>query len=71
MDRVLVTVKHSAVNAVFPLWPIVEFPNLCFPNEYQNVEILKSKFKSEKSNKKKKKKSNVDLKENKKKKTLK
>ena len=32
MPRVLATVKHSAVNAVFPIWSIVELPNLCFPN---------------------------------------
>ena len=25
--RVLVTVKNSVVNVVFPIWPIVELPN--------------------------------------------
>ena len=30
--RVLATVKNSAANAVFPIWTIVELPNLCFPN---------------------------------------
>ena len=30
--RVLATVKNSAVNADFPIWPIVEPSNLCFPN---------------------------------------
>ena len=72
LHRVLVTVKNSVVNTVFPIWPIVELPNLCFPNtlsikiEYQNVKIVKSEFKSEKS-KKNKHKYNVLLKENKKK----
>ena len=28
----LATVKNSAVNMVFPIWPIVELPNLFFPN---------------------------------------
>ena len=32
--RVLATVKYSAVIAVFPIWPIVEIPNLCFPAKY-------------------------------------
>ena len=65
--RVLATVKNSMVNAVFPIWPMVQLPNL-FPKyltEYQNVKIGKSKFKSEKS-KKNKYKSNVVLKGNKK-----
>lgn len=30
--RVLPTVKNSAVNADFPIWPMVEPSNLCFPN---------------------------------------
>ena len=30
--RVLATVKTSAVIINFPIWPIVELPNLCFPN---------------------------------------
>ena len=30
--RVLATVKNSAINRVFPIWPIAELPNLCFPN---------------------------------------
>ena len=30
--RVLATVKNSAVNAVFSIWPIVELPTLYFPN---------------------------------------
>ena len=29
---VLPTVKNSAVNVVFPIWTIVELPNLCFSN---------------------------------------
>ena len=29
--RVLATVKSSIVNAVFPIWPIVKLPILCFP----------------------------------------
>ena len=30
--RVLATVKNSAVNAVFTIWPVIELPNLCYPN---------------------------------------
>ena len=30
--RELATVKNSMVNAVFPICPIVELPNLCCPN---------------------------------------
>ena len=30
--RVSATVKKSTVNAVFPIWPIVELLNLRFPN---------------------------------------
>ena len=63
----LATVKNSAVNTVFPIWPMVELPNL-FPKyllEYQNTEIVKSKFKSYKI-KKHKHKNNVVLKGNKK-----
>ena len=30
--RVLATVKNSAVNADFLIWPMVEPFNLCFPN---------------------------------------
>ena len=43
------------VNAVFPILPIVELPSLCFQKilrEYQNVKLVKSKCKSEKSKKK-------------------
>ena len=29
---VLDRVKNSAVNVVFPIWPMVELPNLCFSN---------------------------------------
>ena len=52
---VLATVKNSAVNAVFPIWTIVELPNLSpkYLLEHQNVNIVKSKFKSEKSSKNK------------------
>ena len=42
----------------FSIWLIVELPNL-FPKylmEYQNVKVMKSKFKNEKSNKNKHKK---------------
>ena len=52
---------------VFPIWPIVELPNL-FPKyviEYQNVKIVNSKFKNEKS--KKNKHTNKDLKKTRKK----
>ena len=52
---------------VFPIWPIVELPNL-FPKyviEYQNVKIVNSKFKNEKS--KKNKHINKDLKKTRKK----
>ena len=31
-NKVLATVKNSTVKAVFPVWPLVELPNLCFPN---------------------------------------
>ena len=64
---VLATVKNSVVNIVFPVWSVIEFPNL-FPKyliEYKNVKIMKSKFKSEKSRRNKHK-SNVVLKGNKK-----
>ena len=57
-NRVLATVKNSTINTVFPIWLIVELPNL-FPKylmEYQNVKVMKSKFKNEKSNKNKHKK---------------
>ena len=63
----LPTVKNSVVNTVFPIWPIVELPNL-FPKyiiEYQNVKIVNSKFKNEKS--KKNKHTNKDLKKTRKK----
>ena len=63
----LATVKNSVVNMVFPIWPIVELPNL-FPKyviEYQNVKIVNSKFKNEKS--KKNKHTNKDLKKTRKK----
>ena len=54
------------VNAVFPIWQMSEVPNVFtkYLMEYQNVKIVKSKFKSEKS-KKNKHKSNVVLKGNK------
>ena len=55
LTRVLATVNNSAVNVVFPILPMVELPNL-FPKylaEYQNVQIVKSKFKNEKSRKNK------------------
>ena len=65
--RVLATIKNCVVNTVFPIWPIVELPNSCFPNtlyiEYQNVKTLKSKFKGEISIKNKHK-CNLVLKEN-------
>ena len=32
MFKVLPTVKNSEVNMIFPTWPIVELPNLCFSN---------------------------------------
>ena len=51
----LPTVKNSVVNTVFPIWPIVELPNL-FPKyiiEYQNVKIVNSKFENEKIQKNK------------------
>ena len=36
----LATVKNSVTNTVFPIWPIVVLPKLCFPNtEYQDVKI--------------------------------
>ena len=63
----LATVKNSVVNMVFPIWPIVELPNL-FPKyviEYQNVKIVNLKFKNEKS--KKNKHTNKDLKKTRKK----
>ena len=37
------------VNAVFPIWSIVELPKKLI--EYQNIKIVKSKFKNKKSNK--------------------
>ena len=54
------------VNAVFPIWQMSEVPNVFIKYliEYQDVKIVKSKFKSEKS-KKNKHKSNVVLKGNK------
>ena len=27
-----IPVKNPAVNPVFPVWPIVKLPHLCFPN---------------------------------------
>ena len=30
--RVLATVKNSAANKVLPIWSIIEFPSLYFPN---------------------------------------
>ena len=68
LTRVLATVNNSAVNAVFPIWPMVELPNLFskYLIEYQNVQIVKSKFKNEKS-KKNKHKHNIVLKGKKKK----
>ena len=36
----LATVKNSVKNTVFPIWPIVVLPKLCFPNtEYQDVKL--------------------------------
>ena len=66
--RLLATVKNSAASAFFPIWPILEPPNL-FPKyltEYQNVKIVKSEFKNEEI-KRNKHKSNVVLKGNEKK----
>ena len=65
--RVLATVKNPAVNAVFPIRPMVKLPNLFFTNTHivPNVKIVKSELKSEKSNKNKHK-YNLVLKENKK-----
>ena len=66
INTVSSTVNNSVVNTVFPIWSMTELPNL-FPKcllEYQNAEMVKSKFKSEKS-KKNKHKNNVVLKENK------
>ena len=62
-NRVLATVKNSAVNAVFPIWSMVELPNLFLKYlvEYHNLKIVKSKFKSEKRRRNKHK-SNVVLK---------
>ena len=34
LSRVLGAVKNSAVNAVFPICPILKLPNLCFPNTW-------------------------------------
>ena len=34
LSRVLAAVKNSAVNAVFPIWPILKLPNLRFPNTW-------------------------------------
>ena len=49
----LATVKNSAVNTVFPIY-VSKTSQFMFPNylmDYQNVKIVKTKFKSEKSNK--------------------
>ena len=64
---VLATVKISVVNIVFPVWPVIELPNLLpkYLIEHKNVKIMKPKFKSEKSRRNKHK-SNVVLKGNKK-----
>ena len=32
ISRVLTTVKNSAENSIFPIWPIIELPNLRLPN---------------------------------------
>ena len=65
--RVLATVKNSVVNKVFPIWLTIELPNLYFPN---TSKCRNSEIKSEKSNKNKHK-SNINLKQNKKKKDIK
>ena len=31
-DRMLAIVKNYVVNVVFPIWQMVELPNLSFPN---------------------------------------
>ena len=67
--RVLATVKNFVLNAIFPIWPIVNFP-IYVSQIFNRV----SKYKNSEINKKRKKneyKCNVVLKENKKKKTLK
>ena len=35
--KVFATVKNSTVNAIFPIWPIVELPN--FPNIKQSTKM--------------------------------
>ena len=49
IQKMLATVKHSAVNMVFVNWSVVKLPNLGFTNkyliEYQNVKIVKSDLK--------------------------
>ena len=48
----LSTVKNTAVDTVFPIWPIVELPNLLPTRliEYQNVKTEKTKKNKHKNN---------------------